>query len=45
MKRERRTMEVQLGERGLVEFTNAEGIAEVVDFMFMPVSPFLEIPG
>ena len=37
-------MEVQLGERGTIQFNGEKGALEVVDFMFLAVNPFLEIP-
>ena len=37
-------MEVQLGERGTIQFDGEEGALGIVDFMFMAVTPFLEIP-
>ena len=43
-RRERKTAEVQLGERGAIQFESADGPVGIVDFMFMAVSPFLEIP-
>ena len=36
---------MQLGERGLVQFESGDKPVDILDFMLMPVSPFLEIPG
>lgn len=44
-RRERVNLQVQLGERGLVQFESDEKPVDILDFMLMPVSPFLEIPG
>ena len=44
-RRDRKSMQIHLGERGLVQFETDNKPAEIIDFMFMALSPFLEIPG
>ena len=44
-RREKVNLQVQLGERGLIQFETEEKPVDIVDFMLMPVTPFLEIPG
>ena len=44
LRREKKTLEVQIGERGTIQFDGEEGELGIVDFTFMAVVPFLEIP-
>ena len=37
-------MNVQIGERGSLDFGTEDPSVSVVDFQFIPINPFLEIP-
>ena len=44
LKRERRQIDIQIGERGTLDFSTDDPTIEIVDFTFITINPFLEIP-
>ena len=44
LKRDRKQVNVQIGERGTLDFGTDDKSVSVVDFQFIPINPFLEIP-